>query len=78
MNIFIDTEDMEERYGEQLYQDYLVEQNKDLQQRIDKAIEYINENCYETYDSYYDQKYYTLESKQELLEILKGDNGVKQ
>lgn len=38
MNIFIDTEDMEERYGEQLYQDYLVEQNKDLQQRIDKAI----------------------------------------
>ena len=26
--IFIDTQDMEERYGEQLYQDYLVEQNK--------------------------------------------------
>ena len=46
--IFIDTQDMEERYGEQLYQDYLVEQNKDLQQEskkqkevIDKAIEYI-------------------------------------
>ena len=30
--IFIDTQDMEERYGEQLYQDYLVEQNKDLKQ----------------------------------------------
>lgn len=36
--IFIDTQDMEERYGEQLYQDYLVEQNKDLQQRIDKMV----------------------------------------
>lgn len=37
--IFIDTEDMEERYGEQLYQDYLEEQNKDLKDRINKAIE---------------------------------------
>ena len=44
--IFIDTQDIEERYGEQLYQDYLVEQNKDLKQENkqlkDKLIE-INE-----------------------------------
>ena len=39
--IFIDTQDMEERYGEQLYQDYLVEENKNLQQELTnlKAIE---------------------------------------
>ena len=36
MNIFIDTEDMEERYAEGLYQDYLKEQNKHLQQERDK------------------------------------------
>ena len=28
--MFIDTQDMEERYGEQLYQDYLEEENKQL------------------------------------------------
>ena len=36
MNIFIDTEDMEERYAEGLYKDYLEEQNKQLQQERDK------------------------------------------
>lgn len=50
MNIFIDTEDMEERYGGQLYQDYLVEQNKNLQQIIDKTIE-ILEQCNVDMDS---------------------------
>lgn len=43
MNIFVDREDMEERYCEQLYQDYLVEQNRELQQRINKAIEYLEQ-----------------------------------
>lgn len=41
--IFIDTQDMEERYGEQLYQDYLEEQNKNLKDRINKAIETFEE-----------------------------------
>ena len=36
--IFIDTEDMEERYAESLYIDYLKEENKQLKDRIDKAI----------------------------------------
>lgn len=42
MNMFIDTEDMEERYREQLYQDYLVEQNKDLQQEIQQLKDKLN------------------------------------
>lgn len=42
MNIFIDSEDMEERYGEELYKEYLENKNKGLQQRIDKAIKKIN------------------------------------
>jgi hypothetical protein len=33
MNIFIDTEDMEERYGEELYKEYLEKQNKDLKEK---------------------------------------------
>ena len=50
MNIFIDTEDMEERYAEGLYKDYLEEQNKQLQQENEKLKdnwnklkEYVNE-----------------------------------
>lgn len=30
--IFIDTEDMEERYGEELYKEYLEKENKQLKQ----------------------------------------------
>ena len=45
--IFIDTKDIEERYGEQLYQDYLVEQNKDLKQENKELKEHIEK--YEHY-----------------------------
>lgn len=55
--IFIDTQDMEERYGEQLYQDYLVEQNKDLKKenerlkdKIDRINKLLNEPIFE-YDN---------------------------
>ena len=70
MNIFIDTQDMKERYGEQLYQDYLVEQNKNLQQRINKAIEYTTSLR---------EKYFrncvcgSNNDLSELIEILKGE-----
>lgn len=37
--IFIDTQDMEERYAEGLYMDYLKEENQQLKDRINKAIE---------------------------------------
>jgi NAD+--asparagine ADP-ribosyltransferase len=46
MNIFIDTQDMEERYGEELYKEYLENQNKEMKEKIDKAIEYIKEDMY--------------------------------
>ena len=36
--IFIETQDMEERYAEGLYQDYLEEENKKYKEVIDKAI----------------------------------------
>lgn len=35
--IFIDTMDMEERYGQELYEDYLKEQLEDFKSRIDKT-----------------------------------------
>ena len=41
MNIIIDTQDMEERYGEELYKEYLENQNKEMKEKIDKAIEII-------------------------------------
>ena len=34
--IFIDTQDMEERYGEQLYQEYLEKENKELKQKVNQ------------------------------------------
>lgn len=47
--IFIDTQDMEERYGEELYKEYLEKQVKDYKSRIEKAVEYIeNTPLYET------------------------------
>lgn len=36
--IFIDTQDIEERYAEGLYQDYLEEENKKYKEVIDKSI----------------------------------------
>lgn len=43
--IFIDTQDMEERYGEQLYQEYLEKENKELKSVLNEVIEYILEKC---------------------------------
>lgn len=34
--IFIDTQDMEERYGEQLYQEYLEKENKQLKDKVNQ------------------------------------------
>ena len=73
MNIFIDTQDMEERYGEQLYQDYLVEQNKDLQERIDKAKEYIENRTYSSVATMKTVLNLQNDELYDLLEILGGD-----
>ena len=40
--IFIDTQDMEERYAEELYQDYLEEENKKYKTQQKKFIKYMN------------------------------------
>lgn len=47
--IFIDTQDMEERYGEELYKEYLEEQVKDYKSRIEKAVEYIKKHLCASY-----------------------------
>ena len=77
--IFIDTEDMEERYAEGLYMDYLKEENKHLKDRINKAIEYITRfediKAYYSYEENgYEEYNYDEDFKIDLLEILKGDN----
>lgn len=46
--IFIDTQDMEERYAEGLYQDYLEEENKKQKEVIDKITNLIKQ--YGKYD----------------------------
>lgn len=43
--IFIDTQDIEERYAEGLYQDYLEEENKQLKKDIKNIIKILNKNC---------------------------------
>ena len=42
--IFIDTENMEERYAEGLYMDYLEEQNKKLQNNWNELKEWLEED----------------------------------
>lgn len=36
MNIFVDTQDIEERYGEELYKEYLENENKQLKELCNK------------------------------------------
>ena len=72
--IFIDTQDMEERYAEGLYQDHLEEENQELKERINKSIDYIRSNDIEVL------KYHDIPSETtsyeivtiDLLKILKG------
>ena len=45
--IFIDTQDMEERYSEGLYQDYLEEENKKYKNQQKEFIEYMNKTIEE-------------------------------
>lgn len=47
--IFIDTQDMEERYGEELYKEYLEKENKQLKKQLEylRSGEYINQLKFE-------------------------------
>ncbi len=73
--IFIDTQDMEERYGEELYKDYLEKQVKDYKSRIEKAVEYIKENAW--YMNKDDEEILDRVGIEGLLDILNGDNNEK-
>ena len=42
--VFIDTQDMEERYGEELYKEYLEKENKRLNNIIKELEKYIDED----------------------------------
>lgn len=70
--MFIDTQDMEERYAEELYQDFLKEENKQLKDKLSKIETLIiNHNC-DTGDIYYkyNSKFLKSELKQRILEIV--------
>ena len=70
--MFIDTQDMEERYAEGLYQDFLKEENKQLKDKLSKIETLIiNHNC-DTGDIYYkyNSKFLKSELKQRILEIV--------
>ena len=67
--IFIDTQDIEERYAEGLYQDYLEEENKKYKNQQKEFIEYLenekNINPYDISDYTYEDIINTILSKYE-------------
>ena len=70
--MFIDTQDIEERYAEELYRDFLKEENKQLKDKLSKIETLIiNHNC-DTGDIYYkyNSKFLKSELKQRILEIV--------
>ena len=73
--IFIDTQDIEERYAEGLYQDYLEEENKKYKNHQKEFIEWLeserNINPYDISDYHYEKIINTILSKYE--EIIGDD-----
>ena len=76
--IFIDTEDMEERYGEELYKEYLKKENQQLKEKYLNAVadyefgHYKNQKSIEYIENDLQSFLYSVEYKT-LLEILKGE-----
>ena len=66
--IFIDTMDMEERYGQELYEDYLKEHLEDYKSRIDKAREMIRFIVYNS------ERPLTIAELNKVYNTLGGDN----
>lgn len=62
--IFIDTQDPEERCGQALYEEMLKRDCENYKQRIDKAVEYIDSD-----EFWFSQRI----AEEELLNILRGD-----
>ena len=71
MNIFIDAEDMEERYGEELYKEYLERENKELKQKVEY---YENFEINKTIDKIRIENNKRFKEQQEELEFLKQAN----
>ena len=61
--IFIDTQDIEERYAEGLYQDYLEEENKKYKNQQKKFVEYLESylKLFDNKDIYEEGSYDTIE-----------------
>ena len=68
MNIFIDTQDMEERYGEELYKEYLENENNQLKDRIEKAFQLL-----QTFHHYFPDYDDTHKKIEDIEIILKGE-----
>lgn len=69
--VFIDTQDMEERYGEELYKEYLEKENKRLNNIINELERYINEEY--IYDEL-GMKIFDASKLQDKLQELKGSD----
>ena len=69
--VFIDTQDMEERYGEDLYKEYLEKENKRLNNIINELERYINEEY--IYDEL-GMKIFDASKLQDKLQELKGSD----
>lgn len=69
--VFIDTQDMEERYGEELYKEYLEKENKRLNNIINELERYINEEY--IYDEL-GMKIFDASELQDKLQELKGSD----
>lgn len=71
--IFIDTQDMEERYGEELYKEYLENENHQLKDRIEKATKLIKDKTKIIPDEEGGGLILSDYDIRDLLEILKGE-----
>ena len=70
--IFIDTQDIEERYAEGLYQDYLEEENKKYKNQQKEFIDYLKKTIIDSTEGS-EQQYYYQQVLEMYKEIIGGD-----
>ena len=70
--IFIDTQDIEERYAEGLYQDYLEEENKKYKNQQKEFIDYLKQTIIDSTEGS-EQQYYYQQVLETYKEIIGGD-----
>lgn len=74
MNIFIDTEDIEERYGEELYKENLEKENKRLNNIINELEKWLE---YEIYCDFSNEMTKAYQDSLDKLKELRDDTNVK-